>query len=60
MGYDPLDIGVLRVVEGKPYVSMCAAAFSFRPHGISDEIYERMVRVYRNALVSNPAFQSRV
>jgi len=60
MGYDPLDIGVLRVVEGKPYVSMCAAAFSFRPHGISDEIYERMVRVYRNALVSNPALQSRV
>src|SRR3989338_2702355 len=26
MGYDPLDIGVLCVVEGKPYVSMCAAA----------------------------------
>ncbi|MDO8618105.1 MAG: PEP/pyruvate-binding domain-containing protein, partial [Candidatus Uhrbacteria bacterium] len=33
MGYDPLDIGVLRVVEGKPYVSMRAAAFSFRPRG---------------------------
>ncbi|MEK7100951.1 MAG: PEP/pyruvate-binding domain-containing protein, partial [Patescibacteria group bacterium] len=60
MGYDPLDIGVLRVVEGKPYVSMRAAAFSFRPRGISDEIYERMVRVYRNALVNNPALQSRV
>lgn len=60
MGYDPLDIGVLRVVEGKPYVSMCAAAFSFRPHGVSDKIYKRMVRVYRNALVSNPALQSRV
>ena len=60
MGYDPLDIGVLRVVEGKPYVSMRAAAFSFRPHGISDEIYERMVRVYRNVLVNNSALQSRV
>lgn len=60
MGYDPLDIGVLRMVESKPYVSMRAAAFSFRPHGISDEIYERMVRVYRNALVNNPALQSRI
>lgn len=60
MGYDPLDIGVLRVVEGKPYVSMRAAAFSFRPSGISDEIYERMVHVYRNVLVNNPALQSRV
>ncbi|MDP3779486.1 MAG: PEP/pyruvate-binding domain-containing protein [bacterium] len=60
MGYDPLDIGVLRVVEGKPYVSMQAAAFSFRPRGISDEIYERMVRVYRNVLVNNSALQSRV
>lgn len=60
MGYDPLDIGVLRVVEGKPYVSMRAAAFSFRPRGISDELYERMVYVYRNMLVKNPALQSRV
>ncbi|EKD33359.1 MAG: Pyruvate phosphate dikinase [uncultured bacterium] len=60
MGYNPLDIGVLRVVEGKPYVSMRAAAFSFRPCGISDEIYERMVRVYRNVLVNNSALQSRV
>lgn len=60
MGYDPLDIGLLRVVEGKPYVSMRAAAFSFRPNGIPDEIYERIARVYRNAIVNNPALQSRV
>lgn len=60
MGYNPLDIGVLRVVEGKPYVSMRAAAFSFRPYGISDEIYERIVRVYRDMLVNNSALQSRV
>lgn len=60
MGYDPLDIGVLRVVGGKPYVSMRAAAFSFRPRGISEDIYERMVCVYRNMLVDNPALQSRV
>ena len=60
MGYDPLDIGLLRVVEGKPYVSMRAAAFSFRPLGIPDEMYECLVGVYRNALIHNPALQSRV
>jgi len=60
MGYDPLDIGLLRVVEGKPYASMRATAFSFRPLGISNRIYERMVRVYRDALVKNQALQSRV
>lgn len=60
MGYDPLDIGLLRVVEGKPYVSMRAAAFSFRPRGIPDDVYERIIRVYRNMLVNNPALQSRV
>lgn len=60
MGYDPLDIGLLRVVEGKPYTSMRATAFSFRPQGISQTIYERMVSVYRDALVKNPALQSRV
>lgn len=60
MGYDPLNIGLLRVVAGKPYVSMQAAAFSFRPSGIPDRIYERMVSVYRDALAKNPALQSRV
>ncbi len=60
MGYDPLDVGLLRVVEGKPYTSMRAAAFSFRPFGISNRIYERMVRVYRDMLVKNPILQSRV
>lgn len=60
MGYDPLGVGLLEVVAGKPYTSMRATAFSFRPLGISNRIYERMVRVYRNALVKNPALQSRV
>ena len=60
MGYDPLDIGLLRVVAGKPYTSMRATAFSFRPHGIPDHIYEGMVNAYRNALIRNPALQSRV
>ncbi|GEM_PF-5490817 len=60
MGYDPLGIGLLEVVAGKPYASMRATAFSFRPLGISNRIYERMVRVYRNTLVKTPALQSRV
>lgn len=60
MGYDPIDIGLLRLVEGKPYVSMRAAAFSFRPRGISGELYEKMVSVYHNTLLENPALQSRV
>ncbi len=60
MGYDPLDIGLLRIVAGKPYTSMRATAFSFRPAGIPTEIYERMVCVYRKMLVDNPALQSRV
>src|SRR3989344_4297608 len=60
MGYDPLGVGLLEVVAGNPYTSMRATAFSFRPLGISDRIYKRMVRVYRDALVKNPALQSRV
>lgn len=60
MGYDPLDIGLLRVVAGKPYTSMRATAYSFRPMGISDHIYERIVNVYRDALTKKPALQSRV
>jgi len=60
MGYDPLDIGLVRVVAGKPYTSMRATAFSFRPLGIPDRIYECMVSVYRDALIEHPALQSRV
>jgi hypothetical protein len=60
MGYDPLHIGLLRVVAGKPYSSMRATAFSFRPCGIPDRIYNCMVEVYRGALIENPALQSRV
>lgn len=60
MGYDPLDVGLIRVVGGKPYVSMHASAFSFRPQGIPRRIYERIVKVYRDMLVKNPALQNRV
>lgn len=60
MGYDPLHIGLLRVVAGKPYVSVRASAYSFRPQGISSEIYERIVRVYLKSLVQDQSLQSRV
>src|SRR3989344_5682073 len=60
MGYDPLDTGLLRIVAGKPYASMRATAFSFRPLGIPDQVYERMVRVYRDALAENTSLQNRV
>jgi len=60
MGYDPLDIGLIRVVGEKPYVSLLASAFSFRPQGVSTETYKRMVGVYRRMLTANPNLQSRV
>ena len=60
MGYNPLNVGLLRIVAGKPYASLCATAYSFRPLGISNQIYKRLVSVYREALIKNPALQSRV
>ena len=60
MGYNPLGFGLIRVIGGKPYVSLRASAFSFRPKGISDSIYAKMLEVYRKALMDNPALQSRV
>lgn len=60
MGYDPLDLGLLRVVAGKPYVSLWASAFSMRPTGLPDAIYERMYQVYRHMLRLDPGLQNRV
>lgn len=60
MGYDPLDVGLIRVVEGKPYVSLRASAFSFRPKGVSVDVYERMLEVYHQQLSESPYLQSRV
>jgi phosphohistidine swiveling domain-containing protein len=60
MGYDPLDIGLVRVVAAKPYVSLRASSFSFRPKGITSETYERIFEVYRQMLTENPRLQSRV
>ncbi len=60
MGYDPLDVGLIREVGGKPYVSLRASAFSFRPSGISTPAYEKMFAAYRDMLSANPGLQSRV
>ena len=60
MGYDPLDVGLLRVVGEKPYVSLRASAFSFRPKGISTRTYEKIFQVYRRMLMTNSSLQSRV
>ncbi len=60
MGYNPLHIGLMRVVNGKPYISMRASAFSFRPSGIPELIYDQLVRVYHNILVRQPSLQSSV
>ncbi|MDE1925491.1 MAG: hypothetical protein KGH79_04970 [Patescibacteria group bacterium] len=60
MGYDPLDIGLMRIVGNKPYVSLRASAFSFRPFGVSREVYEKLFAVYRAMLVSDEALQTRV
>lgn len=58
MGYEPLNVGLLRVISGKPYVSMNASAHSFRPAKLPIQIYYRMVEVYRSILISNPGLQS--
>ncbi|MBI4088299.1 hypothetical protein HY418_02875 [Candidatus Kaiserbacteria bacterium] len=60
MGYDPLDVGLITEVGGKPYVSLRAAAFSFRPIGIPTSTYQKIVDVYRNMLTRDPSLQSRV
>lgn len=60
MGYDPLDIGLLRVIGGKPYISLRASAFSLRPKGIPTQAYERMFNVYRRMLMIDSNLQSRV
>lgn len=60
IGYAPLHVGLIRVVEGKPYVSLRASAFSFRPDGISEPTYRKLVEVYRSAVANNPGHQDRV
>jgi phosphohistidine swiveling domain-containing protein len=60
MGYDPLDAGLIREVGSKPYVSLRASAFSFRPQGIPTQTYEKMFAVYRDMLRAQPDLQDRV
>lgn len=60
MGYDPLGVGLIREIAGKPYVSLKASAFSFRPNGVPRDVYEKLYSVYRDMLVADPGLQSRV
>lgn len=60
LGYDPLDKGLLRIVNGKPYASLISSAFSLRPRGISENTYNKIVAVYKDMLEENPELQSSV
>ncbi len=60
MGYDPLHIGLIRTIAQKSYVSLRASAFSLRPRGIPESVYEKLFRVYRELLLADPSLQSRV
>jgi hypothetical protein len=57
MGYAPLGKGLLREIGGKPYVSLRASAYSLRPAGIPDAVYDRMVDIYRERIAQDPALQ---
>jgi hypothetical protein len=60
VGYAPLHQGLLRQVGAKPYVSMRAAAYSFRPDGLSDATYEKMASLYKRKLEARPDLQDKV
>jgi len=60
MGYAPLHIGLLREVEGKPYISLRASAYSMRPQGISESTYDKLVGIYQNDVAQNPDLQDKV
>lgn len=60
MGYAPLHIGLLREVEGKPYISLHASAHSVRPAQISLPTYEKLVDVYKEQVAANPDLQDKV
>jgi len=60
MGYAPLYKGLLRDIDGKPYVSVRAAAYSFRPEGISAAAYDKMTDIYRQQIIRFPEQQDSV
>jgi phosphohistidine swiveling domain-containing protein len=60
MGYHPRNDGLMRVVAGKPYVSLLSSAHSFRPEGVSDETYKKLTDHYVRSLDARPQLQDRV
>jgi phosphohistidine swiveling domain-containing protein len=60
LGYAPLHVGLIRVLGGKPYVSLRSSAFSLRPAGIPDDVYDKLVTVYCRKLNFDSALQNRV
>ncbi len=60
MGYHPLHCGLVQLIAGKPYVSLRASAFSFRPRGICDATYEKLVSTYCELIRNDESRQSRV
>ncbi len=60
MGYAPLHAGLLQEINGKPYVSLRASAYSLRPEGISETTYEKVVSIYRSYLKEFPHRQDSV
>lgn len=60
MGYAPLETGLLRVVAGKPYVSLRASAYSLRPEGIGEATYDKMTAIYAEKIAKTPSLQDKV
>ncbi len=60
IGYDPLHLGLLREMNGKPYVSIKAAAYSLRPIGISNKTYDKIVEIYCDTIKNDPDKQDKV
>lgn len=60
MGYAPLHQGLVREIGEKPYVSLRSSAYSFRPQGVSEEVYDQIVAVYIRKLVEQPSLQDAV
>lgn len=60
MGYEPLHVGLLREIEGKPYISLRASAYSMRPQGIKAATYDKLVGIYQQQVAQNPDLQDKV
>ncbi len=60
MGYAPLHAGLLREIGDKPYISIRNSAYSFRPQGVSEATYDKMVDIYRAQLLESPQLQDSV